>query len=156
MPKGKISKTKRRELRHEHRLYPYKPTTTFWNLLTRRKKYYEAWVQWLDENRDILIDGDEVDARTLSFFNFKFKQHGRHSKNEVTKDNVYERIALLLFMLESSEGLVHGQEVFFRYMVDANHSNLAVKNSTLKRTIMQVFSDENALIKLVGNIVLKI
>ena len=156
MPKGKISKEKKRELRHEHRLYPYKPTTPFWNLLTRRKKYYEAWVQWLDKNRDILIDGDEVDARTLSVFNFKFKHHGRHSKNEVTKDNVYERIALLLFVLDSSDGLVHGQEVFFRYMTDSHHSNLAVKNSTLKRAIMQVFSDENALIKLVGNIVLKI
>ena len=156
MPKGKISKEKKRELRHEHRLYPYKPTTAFWNLLTRRKKYYDAWMQWLDENRDILIDGDEVDARTLSVFNFKFKHHGRHSKNEVTKDNVYERIALLLFVLESSEGLVHGQEVFFRYMVDSNHSNLAVKNGTLKRAIMQVFSDENALIKLVRNKVLKI
>ena len=151
MPKGKISKEKKRELRHEHRLYPYKPTTLFWNLLTRRKKYYEAWVQWLDKNRDILIDGDEVDARTLSFFNFKFKHHGRHSKSEVTKDNVYERIALLLFVLDGSEGLIHGQEVFFRYIVDSNHSNLAVKNRTLKRAIMQVFSDKNALIKLVGN-----
>ena len=156
MPKGIVSKEKQREQRHEHRLRPYKKSTTFFNLLVRRKKYHDAWAQWLDENRDILIDGDEVDARTLSVFNFKFKHHGRHSKNEVTKDDVYERIALLLFVLDSSDGLVHGQEVFFRYMTDSHHSNLAVKNSTLKRAIMQVFSDKNALIKLVGNKDLKV
>lgn len=156
MPKGIVSKENRREQRHEHRLRPYKKSTTFFNLLVRRKKYHDAWARWFDENKAFLVDGDRLDARTLTYFHFKFKNHGRHSKSEFTKDNVYERIALLLFVLDSSDGLVHGQEVFFRYMTDSHHSNLAVKNCTLKRAVMQVFSDKNILIKLVGNKDLKV
>jgi len=135
-----VSKEKRREQRHEHRLRPYKKSTTFFNLLVRRKKYHDAWARWFDENKALLVDGDMLDARTLTYFHFKFKNHGRHSKGQFTKDNVYELIAQLLHMLDYSEGLVHGQEVFFRYMTDPEHSNLVVKNNALKRAVFQVFS----------------
>lgn len=147
----KLSEQKRKQLRHEHRLYPFKPNTKFRNLLARRQKYYAAWRQWLDENQDILEDGEDADAETLSYFRFIYKKHARHAKAATNTDIIYERIAKLLLMLDRSDGLAHGQEVFYRYMSDQNHSNLAVKCTTLKRSLMQAIKGCHELKKLVGN-----
>ena len=63
---------KQREQRRQNRLRPFNAKTPFWNLLTRRKKYYEAYRDWLEQmKKDGLLElTDDYQPRHLTMFNF--------------------------------------------------------------------------------------
>lgn len=122
-------------------MYPFDEETPFWNLLTRRVKYYNAYRDWLEKMKDsgYLELPEDYDPRHLTMFHFKFIFHGRHKKDVITKSHIYEQLRALLNMLDGSKGFHVPEEVFYRYMSDKTHSNLVVKPSVLKRQILWAF-----------------
>ena len=129
---------KQREQKRHNRLYPFNEKTPFWNLLTRRKQYYEEYIFWLEHMRHsgFLELPDDYDPRHLSMFHFCFVSHGRHKNGAITKSHIYNELKDLLLMLDECEGFRVQEEVFYRYMSDKMHSNLVVKPSVLKRQIL--------------------
>lgn len=119
-------------------MYPFNEETPFWNLLTRRKQYYEEYIFWLEHMRDsgLLELPDDYDPRHLSMFHFCFVSHGRHKKGAITKSHIYKELKDLLLMLDECEGFRVPVEVFYRYMSDKAHSNLVVKPDVLKHQIL--------------------
>lgn len=132
---------KQREQKKHNRLFPFDQETPFWNLLTRRVKYYNAYRDWLEQMKDsgYLELPEDYDPRHLTMFHFNFIFHGRHKDDVITKSHIYEQLRALLNMLEGEEGFCRPVEVFYRYMSDEAHSNLVVKPSVLKRQILGAF-----------------
>lgn len=139
--KEKKQKNKRHEQKRRNRLYPFNKDTTFWNLLARRKKYYLAYIEWLElmKQKGYLKLDEGYDPCKIKKFTFCFSFHARHGESVVTKSQIYEQLAVLLRMLEGCKGFCRPVEVFYRYISDSAHSNLAVKPNTLKRQILQRF-----------------
>lgn len=132
---------KQREQRRHNRLYPFNANTPLWNLLTRRVKYYNAYRDWLENMKQsgLLELPDDYDPRQLTMFHFNFVSHGRYRKVAIAKGDIYEQLNNLLDSLDGCDGLRVPVEVFYRYMSDKSHSNLAVKPSTLKRQVLWTF-----------------
>ena len=65
---------KQREQKKHNRLYPFDEKTPFWNLLTRRKQYYEEYVYWLEHMKQsgLLELPDDYDPRRITMFHFCF------------------------------------------------------------------------------------
>lgn len=129
---------KQREQKKQNRLYPFNEKTPFWNLLTRRVKYYNAYRDWLEQMKEsgYLELPDDYDPKRLAMFHFNFIFHGRQKNDAISKSDIYAQLRALLSVLDGCEGFRVPVEVFYRYISDKTHSNLAVKPSVLKRQIL--------------------
>lgn len=132
---------KQRERRKHNRLFPFDESTPLWNLLTRRKKCYDAYRVWLGQMKDagFLELPNDYDPRHLTFFHFNFVSHARHRSGVIPKSQIYEQLSTLLSMLDGCEGFRCPVEVFYRYISNLSHSNLDVEPSVLKRQVLSRF-----------------
>ena len=132
---------KQRERKRNNRLYPFNESTPLWNLLTRRKKYYIAYRDWLEHMKEsgFLELPDDYDPQKLTMFHFNFISHGRHRSGVITKSEIYKQLSVLLSMVDGCEGFCRPVEVFYRYISNPSHSNLDVKPSVLKRQVLWTF-----------------
>ena len=115
----------------------FKESKAFYDIIKRRKQCREYFIQWMKENADVIDCEENCDVTKLSFICFKYKPHGRHRNNDITKGEIYKRLAKLYIGLGMAEGFEYGGESFFRYISSSEHSNLATRKSNLKREIMR-------------------
>lgn len=132
--------SKQRERKRHNRLYPFSESTPFWNMLKRRKKYYDAYRDWLEymKKGGFLELPDDYDPQRLTMFEFNFTSHGRF-RSGAPKAEIYKQLRNLLNMLEGCKGFCRPVSVIYRYMSDPSHSNLDVKPDVLKRQILWTF-----------------
>ena len=71
-------------------------------------------------------------------------------KGEITKGEIYERLAILFRGLGMANGFEHGAESFYVYISSNDHSNLATTPKVLKREIMRYIQYDRDKKKLVG------
>jgi len=115
----------------------FKESKPFYDIIKRRKQCREYFIQWLKDNADVIDCEENCDVTKLSFICFKYKPHGRHRNNDITKGEIYKRLAELYKGLGMAQGFEYGGESFFRYISSCEHSNLATTQKALKREIMR-------------------
>lgn len=128
----------------------FKSTKPFYDIIKRRKQRREYFLKWVEENQDIIVRDEITDIKSLSYIRFKYVAHGRRSHGDITKGEIYERLAILFWGLGMSDGFEYGAESFFRYITSNEHSNLATRPNYLKREIMRYISFNREKENLVG------
>ena len=128
----------------------FKRTKAFYHIIKRRKQCREYFIQWMEDNADIMILDENCDVTKLPYIHFNYVPHGRRSQGNITKDVIYERLAMLFVGLGQADGFEYGAESFFRYITSNDHSNLRTKPKVLKREIMRYIQYYREKEKVVG------
>lgn len=127
----------------------FKNTKPFYDIIKRRKQCREYFIMWMKDNDDIIVGDESCDVKEISYVEFDYVSHGRRAKGDITKGEVYERLAQLFEGLGMADGFEYGAESFFRYITSKEHSNLATKPSILKREIIRYIQYKRTTEKLV-------
>ena len=128
----------------------FKEGKPFYDIVKRRKQSREYFIKWMQDNADVIVCDETIDVKKMSFIQFKYVPHGRRAKGEITKGEIYERLAILFQGLGMANGFEYGAESFFRYISSNEHSNLATDPKVLKREIMRYIQYDRDKKKLVG------
>lgn len=128
----------------------FKKTKPFFDIIKRRKQCREYFIKWMQDNADIIVSYESCNVEELSFIHFNYVPHGRRAKGDITKGEIYKRLAQLFEGIGMADGFECGAESFFRYITSKEHSNLATKPSVLKRELMRYKQYHRVTEKLVG------
>ena len=128
----------------------FKSNKPFYDIIKRRKQCREYFVKWMQDNADVIVSDETCDVKKRSFIQFNYVPHGRRAKGEITKGEIYERLAILFRGLGMANGFEHGAESFYVYISSNDHSNLATTPKVLKREIMRYIQYDRDKKKLVG------
>lgn len=118
----------------------FKAAKPFYDIIKRRKQCREFFMKWMQDNKDIIVRDESCNVEELSFIQFNYVYHGRRANGDITKGEIYERLAQLFEGLGMADGFEYGAESFFRYITSSEHSNLATEPNILKREIMRHIS----------------
>ena len=134
MNKKRISLKTREARITRNRRYRYYSTTPLVKLI--KPEHHHQFRRWYEkELKTFLTDTDGIDYSSLSKLNFNLKAYG--------KSNGYSAfarsMARFLTDIGRKKGLTDSIMMIFRYMTDAEHSNLPISESELKSLVYKEF-----------------
>ena len=144
MPKNVLTAASRKRLDSRKRLTPFKKNSRVINQF--KSCHWVTFSQWVDRQQELklltLKEGETASNTTFLYFNYR--AHARHGRGEYSKGNVYLALAELLKAVGGSSGLEHNLMVFYRYISSAEHSNLCVDYTALKRQFSSIFGENKS------------
>ena len=144
MPKNVLTAASRKRLDSRKRLTPFKKNS---RVIKQFKSCHRVtFSQWVDrqEKRKLLSLNEGEKADSITYLHFNYRPHARHGRGEFSKGDVYLALAELLKAVGGSSGLEHNLMVFYRYISSAEHSNLCVDYTALKRQFSSIFGENKS------------